>query len=107
MGYKILCLSCRLTFSIGNNLETMPKTRPCPLCKKPMVFVSQKFKAPKRKDTKEWEKVSFLISHGFYFDSVYKEVKRGVWLPVPYPKTLREAKAFVAKIKNNPKIYRR
>ena len=53
-----------------------------------------RFKAPKKSDLKQWEKVAFLAAHGFFFQKVYQ--KQGcLWCRVNYPRTLEDAKAFV------------
>lgn len=106
MGYKNICIDCRLSFSEGNSLEKMNKTKPCPKCKKTMTFVHQKFKPPKKSDNKQWEKVTFLLKNGFRFEPIFIEIKNGVFMPVAYPKTLSEAKEFVVEIKNNQEKYK-
>ena len=53
------------------------------------------FKAPKKDDLKQWEKVQLLVNHGFRFHKVYDE--DGVH--ICYPETLEEAKEFVVKYK--------
>lgn len=106
MGYKNICIDCRLSFSEGNNLEKMNKNKSCPECGEIMTFVHQKFKAPKKSDDKQWKKVAFLIENGFRFEPIFIEIKNGVFMPVSYPKTLSEAKEFVAEIKKNPEKYK-
>jgi hypothetical protein len=58
-------------------------------------MVDQKFAAPKMADVAQWQKVRYLIDHGFFFQSVYIPIGPGVSLRVKYPKTLAEAKRFV------------
>jgi hypothetical protein len=67
----------------------------CPNCDGTAYNVGRKFKTPKRSDASQWEKVKFLFSNGFHFQSVYVDGKR-----IPYPDTLEEAKEFVKKYKN-------
>lgn len=60
-----------------------------------MVMLSRKFAAPKSKDIAQWEKVKFLVDHGFRFYSLFDPSAGGE--RVPYPKTLSEARDFVAR----------
>jgi hypothetical protein len=53
----------------------------------PSIGLTRKFKPPKQSDRKQWEKVEALVRHGFLFWS----------LGEPYPETLREVPAFVAR----------
>ncbi len=55
------------------------------------------FKAPKRMDTQQWKKVKFLFDNGFRFQKIRIINGSHVIGTVPYPKTLLEAKGFVAK----------
>jgi hypothetical protein len=43
----------------------------------------------------QWKKVQFLAAHGFLFQSIYIPSPEGGKQVVPYPRTLREATAFV------------
>ena len=58
-------------------------------------MLSRKFAAPKMDDIAQWEKVAFLIEHGFLFYSVYQPFGNGAYQRISYPKTLAEAKEFV------------
>lgn len=97
MGYKNVCLTCKIAFSEGSNAEHFNKEKNCPNCGEKMVFVSQKFKPPKKSDTKAWEMVRLLIENGFYFQSVYTPYPTGGYIEVEYPKTLSEAREFIKK----------
>jgi hypothetical protein len=55
------------------------------------------FKAPKKTDKKQWEKIRFLFSHGFKFQKI--RIGHGHHDTIPYPKTLEDAKEFVIKYK--------
>jgi hypothetical protein len=58
-----------------------------------------RFKAPRKRDDKQWEKVQFLADRGFYFQKVY--LKEGfVWDRKSYPETLKQAKEFVVQFKD-------
>lgn len=104
MGYKKVCLKCRITlnrtFDSGSEL-----TYPCPECGKPMILLSHRFRPPIKSDDKKWETIKFLIDNGFYFQHIYEkiEIKNGVTSHqnyVSYPDKLRDAKEFVAKYKS-------
>jgi hypothetical protein len=56
-------------------------------------MLSRKFSAPKSKDREQWQKVQYLVEHGFRFYPVRKFEEGG--LLVRYPATLKEAKVFV------------
>ncbi len=91
--WAFACLNCKKSFKRpGPNI----KHRKCPHCGSLAVNLGRHFKPPKRGDDAQWEKVIFLIEHGFSFHKIYDE--DGV--NIPYPKTLREAKNFVEKYKN-------
>src|SRR5258708_35995303 len=90
--FPFACFECRRSFKRQPDLET----RPCPYCGAPAVRLSRKFKAPKKDDLKQWEKVRFLVDHGFYFDSLQAAA---------YPETIAEAREFVKRhaIHANPR----
>jgi len=64
-----------------------------------MEMLSRKFHAPKSKDVTQWKKIELLLSHGFRFHPVYRQVASNIKVAVPYPATLEEAKSFVASYK--------
>jgi hypothetical protein len=66
-----------------------------------MIMLSRKFSAPASRDKKQWEKVQFLVEHGFKFYSVYELLSDGVYQRVRYPETLQEAKEFVVRYQQN------
>lgn len=83
-----VCLDCRKTFKKPRSVAA----RLCPECAGPLVALSRKFSAPKSSDIKQWEKVRFLVANGFLFQTVQDRNES-----VRYPKTLDEAREFVAK----------
>ena len=103
MGHKKVYLECSLclnrNFDNGSDLKY-----PCPECGKPMLLLPHRFRPPRKTDTKAWEVVSFLIGNGFSFQHIFeKEIINGKLSPtsnVPYPKSLREAKEFIEKYKD-------
>jgi hypothetical protein len=58
-----------------------------------------RFRAPKKSDIQQWKKVKFLFEHGFFFQRVYKQIGRGTYASVRYPRDLAEAKVFVTEFK--------
>jgi predicted RNA-binding Zn-ribbon protein involved in translation (DUF1610 family) len=106
MGYKLVCLDCRKSFSAGTDLTKL-KEKLCPNCGKMMICVSHLFKPPKKDDKKQWDMVRYLIENGFRFYHAYKYVKQGTWIRIPYPENLREAKEFVTKYEKheNSSVY--
>lgn len=57
-------------------------------------MLSRKFAAPRSKELAQWEKIRYLIDHGFRFYPVF-EPSCGGMKTVRYPATLAEAKDFV------------
>lgn len=72
------CFACRKCFKRApladwpEHLRTedgdIPTVR-CPQCAAPMVSMGLDFKAPKKDDVRQWQKVQTLYSHGFTFHS--------------------------------------
>ena len=90
--FPFVCCDCRRSFKRPLNLLS-PRPRPCPLCGQPAPWVHRKFKAPRATDVAHWEKVRFLIQHGFLFHSFGDGRGRNV----RYPETLEEAESWVGK----------
>jgi hypothetical protein len=88
--FPFVCLVCRKSFKYPANISG----RRCPQCKGAMFMLSRKFAAPRSNDLAQWEKVRFLIEHGFRFYPVY-EPWHDAMRSVRYPATLAEAKIFV------------
>lgn len=92
----VFCLFvCQKSFK--RHVEASPIEYPdqmsCPECGGVSVNLGRNFKAPKKNDLKQWEKVKFLVDHGFVFQKI--RVGAGHHDTVPYPETLEEAKEFV------------
>ena len=64
-----------------------------------MVMLNRKFSSPKQRDSEQWKKVEQLVTHGFYFFSVYRTAENGKKIPVPYPSRLSEVPAFIEEFK--------
>lgn len=90
--FPFVCLACRKSFKY----PVATTERFCPQCRTSLVMLSRKFSAPRSHDAAQWEKIRFLIEHGFRFYSVY-EPSCGGMTAVRYPATLAEAKHFVQK----------
>jgi hypothetical protein len=91
------CTSCRVSFK--RHYPLLPREYPrhdvCNLCGSTTFNLGRHFKPPKKSDSKQWEKVSFLIEHGFYFQKIRPNTNS--YEGVPYPETLAEARDFVRK----------
>jgi len=94
------CLICKTAHK--RHIEGDPSDYPikvqCPICKDNMYHVGRNFKPPKKSDSAQWNKISFLIEHGFLFQKIRPDPKSNN--SVPYPDTLQEAKEFVVKYKD-------
>ena len=94
--FPFACFACRHSFR--RPFAPGVDERPCPHCGGRAIRLARKFKAPPTNDKQQWEKVRFLVAHGFRFWSVYD--RDG--LSVAYPKTLKEAEEFVRKYTPRP-----
>src|SRR5215210_4442370 len=89
-----VCLECCRSFKRPGGLF---RNHPCPLCGKPALVLHPNFKPPRASNSKQWDKVRYLVEHGFRFKPIWDpEAEKAV----PYPKTLREAIAWVARWKD-------
>jgi hypothetical protein len=82
--FPFACFACRVAFKRPLPTDES-RRRKCPQCGGSAVLLSRKFKAPPKGNIAQWEKVRFLVEHGFLFQSV----------GAPYPRTLRAAREFV------------
>ena len=90
------CFECRSTFKRPPEKEV--GVRKCPNCSGNAICMDVRFRPPKKSDNKQWRKVEFLISHGFFFQKIYR--KEGpIWFREKYPDTLDQAKEFVINFK--------
>lgn len=100
MGYKKVCLDCRVSFNrkidFGSDLKYL-----CPNCGKEMILLPHRFRPPKTTDVKSWEVVKFLIKNGFEYQHIYENIETkatGIKVYknyVKYPENLNDAKEFV------------
>ncbi|QSP94191.1 hypothetical protein LPB19_13475 [Marinobacter salinisoli] len=92
------CLSCCKSFKREFNLaKECPAKLTCPDCGGAAHNFGRDFKAPKRSDKRQWDKIRFLFDHGFRFQKI--RVGSGHHDVVPYPETMDEAREFVVKYK--------
>ena len=85
------CLVCRKSFKrCCDEIKTLPEKLTCPECGGDSFNCGRHFKAPKQADVRQWEKIKYLLEHGFRFQKI----------GVPYPETLKEAKEFVIKYRD-------
>lgn len=97
-GVAYACVICRKSFKRQVDFATcIPSEKVCPECGRPSFRVGRHFKAPRRSDRAQWEKVRFLLEHGFRFQKI--RVGPHQHDTVPYPKTLEEAREFVEEFK--------
>ena len=99
-SYKMAfaCLECCKSFKRGfSTTKGFPEELPCPECGGPAYNFGRHFKAPKKTDKGQWQKIRFLFEHGFRFQKIYVYVGSRRHDTVPYPETLEEAKEFVVK----------
>lgn len=92
------CLKCCKSFKREFVLtEGVPLELKCPECGEPSFNFGRHFKAPKKSDKKQWQKIRFLFKHGFRFKKI--RVGSGDKDTIPYPANMEQAKEFVVKYK--------
>jgi len=93
------CLDCCKSFKREYKLHPSeyPNRLECPNCHSTAYNFGRHFKAPKKSNLKQWEKIRFLFQNGFHFQKIY--INGDLNNSVSYPETLQEAKEFVNKYK--------
>lgn len=93
------CFNCRKSFKRHFDVPPCdyPNQTACSECGQPSYNLGRNFKTPKKSDHEQWEKVEYLVNHGFVFQKIRPNPSDSE--SVPYPKTLKEAKVFVIKYK--------
>jgi DNA-directed RNA polymerase subunit RPC12/RpoP len=91
-----VCFECRKSFKRARVLESPA----CPDCGGSTVWLSQKFKAPPKRNVQAWRVVRFLVDRGFWYGSVYELDDEGCRRSVAYPKTMAEAGKFAQRFKS-------
>ena len=59
-----------------------------------MTLLNEKFKAPAKDDSTQWDIVKFFVDNGFKYQTLYDSVSGEI---VPYPRTKKDAEEFVRK----------
>jgi DNA-directed RNA polymerase subunit RPC12/RpoP len=77
------CFSCQKSFKLSYEKEHI-----CPDCDNKIYLMGRSFKAPKRGDREQWEKVQKLYALGFRFHCYGGDYQ-------PLPERLREVDRFV------------
>ena len=91
MGYKNVCVNCRISLSEGTNYELFNRNKTCPTCKGKMYFVNEKFKAPKKSNDKDSKIIDdFRNPYCGHEQCIYFE----------FPKNLQEAEEFIREMRN-------
>ena len=92
MGHKYVCLHCRKCFSAGTDFTKFQDKKRCPECSAPMVLLNERFKAPPKEDTAQWEIVRMVVDNGFNYQTLYDPDSGERIL---YPRTKTEAEEFI------------
>ena len=108
MGHKVVCLTCRISFSKG--LGNLQAPESCSECGNRYISYDQRFRPPKQSDLAAWKVISFLYEHGFVYQHIYNRAnidKEYGWgnnvnsreRQIEYPTNLTNAKEFVVRYK--------
>jgi hypothetical protein len=90
--FPYVCFTCRKSFKRAPIGQKGLPDKTCPDCGGVAIGLSRKFKAPSRLDAAQWEKVEYLVAHGFRF---FSQTDAKTRVSVPYPETLKDAREFV------------
>jgi hypothetical protein len=93
--FHFACFRCQRSFKRA--LVDAEFTKVCPRCRGQAIRVGRHFKAPRKDDRAQWEKVRFLVAHGFLFQHVYASPRGGE--QIPYPTNLDDARQFVLRFR--------
>lgn len=86
------CFNCRKSWKLHEKSSAV-----CPECGKPLNWMGRAFKAPKKTDAEQWEKIEMLWRAGFRFFPT----TRGRQVE-PYPERLRDVSSFIASNLDHP-----
>jgi hypothetical protein len=85
------CFECRKSWKVAANREAV-----CPQCASLLQEMGRAFKAPKKTDSEQWQKVETLWRAGFRFWSVWStEVEQ-------LPERLRDVEDFIRRNPTHP-----
>jgi hypothetical protein len=93
-----VCFACRRSFKRPRRFGGEGHLGDCPACHGPSFALHPHFKAPRRDDVKQWQKVQLLVENGFYFWPLYDRKNGNA--DVQYPASLKEAVAWVKRWKH-------
>jgi DNA-directed RNA polymerase subunit RPC12/RpoP len=102
MGHKAVCIDCRKSLNREFDDGSSEREYPCANCGKPMLLLPHRFRPPKKDDDTKWNTVAYLLKNGFYYQHIY-ELIDGINQTVAYPESLKDAKEFVEKYRNQAK----
>ena len=86
------CFACRKSWKLAERSNAK-----CPECGQPLHWMGRAFKAPRKADKGQWNKVSSLWSAGYRF------INHEGWREVaPYPERLTEVEAFIRDYPDHP-----
>ena len=87
------CFSCNKSWK----MKPSESGHPCPECGQSIDLMGRSFKAPRKSDREQWEKLKRLWEAGFRFHSYrsYPEAE-------PLPERLRDVDDFIARNPNHP-----
>lgn len=86
------CFTCRKSFKVANS-----DSPTCPQCSDKLHMMGRSFKAPKKTDDEQWEKVEELWKAGFRFWS-YRSFPDAE----PLPKRLKDVADFIERNSDHP-----
>lgn len=85
------CFGCRKSWKVRADTLAV-----CPQCAAPLSEMGRAFKAPKKSDAEQWEKVEALWRAGFRFWPIWSDAIE------PLPDRLREVEDFVKRNPDHP-----
>lgn len=86
------CFQCRKSWKVKRDTGSV-----CPQCASPLHEMGRSFKAPKRTDDEQWQKVQALWAAGFRFWSYRSHPEAE-----PLPERLREVDDFIRRNPQHP-----
>jgi len=90
-----VCFACRRSFKRMRRFGCEGSRSSCSACHGPSIALHPHFKAPRRDDLPQWQKVQLLVENGFYFWPLIENNAS-----VKYPSTLKEARTWVKQFKH-------
>lgn len=94
--YHFACFKCRRSAKRSIECDADAFVKTCANCGGKAIQLGRHFKPPKATNLAQWEKVRYLVEHGFFFH----RVRDASGSSVPYPATLVEAREFVVQFQS-------